>query len=353
MKKALEKVYEHYRKHYINDQITERIKNKVLDEMENGNPTQFKKQRPSFAKKLSYASAFCVVVIGLFIGTAFFSPAMAEVASKIPFLSKVFEQKPINEVVRESLMEKGYKVSGVGYSVPGKIYHVTVDGPGDYYNQVKKEIEKITDEVITSRGYDDFKVEVGQEQRIEHKDDPRNRDGELLFDVVNEIVPKLQHQGYKIHNYGSGYTDPDGKMMIITLYIEDTEKRTAEIEQAVLEGIQKLDIKNEVTVKFNKFNVLKREIENKWASKVLPVIGEGMLGKKEYKTKGIGYSYKKGIMNIYITTKLDKSDSEAPELANKIETEIQEFLQSDDLKDIVADTPYKIVVRDKGGKDIN
>ncbi|WP_409273350.1 DUF4030 domain-containing protein [Neobacillus sp. SCS-31] len=353
MEKELKKVYEHYRKHYINDQITTRIQNKVHQEMENNNISQLKKQRPIFVKKLFYTSAFCVVVIGLFIGSAFFSPAMAEVASKIPFLSKIFEQKPINEMVRERLIENGYKISGVGYSVPGKIYHVTVEGPEDYYKQVNKEIKKITEDVIASSGYDDFKVEVGLEQKIEHKDDPRNRDGEMLFKTVSEIVPKLQKQGYKIHTYGSGYADPDAKVMRITLDIEDTEKRTDEIEQAILEGIHELGLKNEVTVNFHKFNVLKRETENKWASKVLPVIGEGMLGKKEYKTKGIGYSFKKGIMNIYITTKIDKSDSEAPELASKIEAEIHEFLQSDDLKDIVADTPYKIVVRDKEGKDIN
>ncbi|RDU36649.1 hypothetical protein DRW41_11355 [Neobacillus piezotolerans] len=353
MEKELKNVYEHYRKHYINDQITTRIQNKVHQEIENDNMSQFKKQRPGFVKKLSYASAFCVVVIGLFIGSAFFSPAMAEVASIIPFLSKIFEQKPISEMVRDSLMDKGYKVSGVGYSVHGKIFHVTVDGPEDYYNQVNGEIKKITEEVIASSGYDDFKVEVGQERRIEHKDDPRNRDVELVLDVVNEIVPKLQQQGYKIHTYGSGYPGPDAKMISVHLDIEDTEKRSDDIERAILEGIQKLDIKKEVTVKFYKFNVLKREIENKWASKVLPVIGEGLLGKKEYKTKGFGYSYKKGIMNIYISTKIEKSDSEAPELASKIETEIREFLQSEDLKDIVADTPYKIIVRDKGGKDIN
>jgi non-homologous end joining protein Ku len=58
-------------------------------------------------------------------------------------------------------------------------------------------------------------------------------------------------------------------------------------------------------------------------------------------------------MNIVITTTIDDSDNAAPELANKIEIAIDEFLQSDDLREIVGDTPYHVIVKDKDSKDIN
>lgn len=358
MERELKKIHEHYRKNYFNEEIADRIKGKVHHDIRNADMIQLeKKQRHSIAKRISYVTAACLVLFGLFIGSAFVSPAIAEVASKIPFLNKIFEQKPIHEVLMEKLKDKGYDISGAGYSVQGKTYHVTVKGSEEYYNQVKAEIKKITEDVISSRGYDDFKVEVGKERTIEPGVDPANdpkyRDSELAFDVLKEVVPKLQQQGYKIHTYGGGYTAPNAKVIRLDLDIEDTEKRTDEIEKAILEGIKKQDIKKEVTIKFHPFNVQKREIENRWTSDVLPVIWEGMLSKKEYKTKGVGYSYKKGTFNILITTTMDKSDSEAPELADKIEIVIHEFLQSEDLKDIVGDTPYKIVVRDKDGKDIN
>jgi Protein of unknown function (DUF4030)/Domain of unknown function (DUF4179) len=355
VEKEIKKVNEYYRNNYFSEGIADRIKDRVHHDINRGEIIQSKiKQRHSILKKISYISAACLVLFGLFIGSAFVSPAMAAVVSQIPFLNKIFEQKPIYEELREKLVDKGYNISEVGYSVPEKTYHVTVKGSEKYYNQVKEEINKITEEVISSRGYDDFKVKVGQGRKIEDPaNDPKYRDTELAIDVLNKVVPKLQQQGYKIQTYGSGYTGPDAKVIRVDLHIEDTEMRRDEIEKAILEGIKKRDITKEVTIKFHPFNVQERKIENKWTSDVLPVIWEGMLSKKEYKTKGVGYSYRKGTMYILITTTVDKSDSEAPKLANQIEMEIREFIQSDDLKNIVGDTPYTIVIRDKEEKDIN
>lgn len=357
MEDEFKKIQQHYRKNYYSEEIADRIKDSVHQNIKNADPLQpEKKQRHSIAKKISYVTAACIVLFGLFIGSAFVSPVMAELASKIPFLNKIFEQDPIYEVLAEELKNKGYDISGAGYSVHDKTYLVTVMGSEEYYNQVKDEIKKITEDVVSSRGYNDFKVEVDKEQIMESDIDPANdpkyRDSKLVLDVLKEVVPKLQQQGYKIHpGYGVGYQSPDAKDITVDLDIEDTEKRTDEIERAILEGIKKQEI--EVTIQFHPFNVQKREIENKWTSDVLPVIWEGMLSKKEYKTKGVGYSFKKDTMNIFITTTIDRSDNEASELANKIKIAIHEFLQSDDLKDIVGDTPYNVVVRDKDSKEIN
>lgn len=357
MEKELNNVKDHYSKNYFSEEIAERIKTRVHQDIKNADMIHpEKKRRHSLPVKISYVTAACLVLFGLFIGSAFVSPVMAEVASKIPFLNKIFEQQPIDEEIREKLEDNGYKISGTGYSVQEKTYSVTVKGSDEYYNQVKDEVKKITEDVISSRGYDDYKVKVGQPREVDPAEDPANdpkyHDSELAFDVLTKVVPKLQEQGYKIQSFGGGYTGPDAKEIRLDLDIEDTEIRKDEIERAIMEEINKTDIKKEVTIKFHPFNVQEKEIEGKWLDKILPVIWEGMLSKKEYKTKGVGYSFKKGTMNIYITTTVDKADNDAAELANKIEIAIHEFLKSDELKDLVADTPYKIVVMDKDGKDI-
>lgn len=359
MKDKLKKIHEHYRENYYSEEIADRIKDGVQQNIKNADKIQpGKKQRLNIAKKLLYVTAACIVLFGLFIGSAFISPVMAEVASKIPFLNKIFEQEPIYKNLLEELRDKGYDIGAGGYSVRDKTYFVEVRGSEEYYNQVREEVKEITKDIISSRGYNDFTVEVDKEKIMESDSDPANdpkyRESELVFDVLNEVVPRLQQKGYKIEpNYSVGYTGPDAKDITVDLDIEDTEKRTDEIEGAIHEGIKKQNIEKEVTIQFHPFNVQEREIENKWTTDVLPVIWEGMLSRKEYKTKGVGYSYKKGTMNIFITTTIDKSDNEAPEIAKKIEIAIHEFLQSDDLKDIVDDTPYKVVVRDKDSKDIN
>ncbi|MDN4494672.1 DUF4030 domain-containing protein [Ureibacillus aquaedulcis] len=360
MEKELKKLNEYYRENNFNDEIADQIKNKVHQNLDKVDILLLpeKKRSYSIVKRIVQIAAACLVLFGLILGTAFISPAMAEVASKIPFLNMIFTQKPISHLIMEELEEQNYEIAGSGYSVQDKTFDVTVRGSEEYFNQVKGEIEKVTKELISSRGYDDFKVEVERERIIEHNadydNDRRVRDADLVMEVLGEIVPKLQQQGYKIPTaYGVGYASPDSQEITVTLDIEDKETRTDEIEDAILEEVKKQGIQEEIKVEFHSFNVEAREIEMQWSSEVLPVIFEGMLNKKEYKTKGVGYSYKKGTMNIFITTKVDKTDKEAPELANKIENAIEEFLQSDDLKDIVGDKPYKVVVRDKHSEDIN
>ncbi|QCR30818.1 hypothetical protein C1N55_00820 [Lysinibacillus sp. SGAir0095] len=356
--KEFKKLREYYRENYFNEQVSKRIKDKVHQGIKNKEMVPLEKKRSySITKKLAYSATAFIVLLGLFLGSAFISPTMAEVVSKIPFLNMIFDQKPISQAIMEELEEQGYEITGSGYSVQDKTFFVTVSGSDEYYNQVEGEIEKVTEELISSRGYDDFSVEVEKERTTEPnvnvENNPKYQNGDLVMESLKEVVPKLQQQGYKIQDsYGVFYPSPDSQEIHVTLDIEDTETRTDEIENAILEEIKKLEIQTEVIVKINSINRQEKETEMQWSMNVLPVIFEGMLNKKEYKTKGVGYSYKKGTMNIYITTKVEKSDNEASDLAKKIEKAIQEFLQSDDLKGIVGDTPYKIIVRDKDGKDI-
>ena len=358
MDKELKKIHEHYRDNYFNEEIADQIKDKVHQELKNADAiSPIKMRNYSIAKRISYSAAACILLFGLFLGSAFISPAMAEVASKIPFLNMIFDQKPINQVISEELEERGYEVDGVGYSVRKKTFHATVIGSEEYYNEVNGEIEKIIKEIVSSRGYDDFKVTLEKEKidPIMIENDANNLIREQVNEIVmEELVPKLIEQGYKIQtNYlivdGSPAANSDA--ITIDLTIADTETRKIEIENAMIEEVKKQGIQEEVKVKFHTIDVQAKETEMQWSTEVLPVIFEGMLNKKEYKTKGVGYSFKKGTMNIHITTKVEKSDKEAAALGKKIENAIQDFLQSEDLKDIVGDTPYKIVVRDKHDKE--
>lgn len=358
MDREFKKVRKHYREHYFSEELADQIKARVHQSIKTKGINQpVKKRRYSIDRKVSYVIATFIILFGLLIGSALVSPTMAEVASKIPFLNKIFDQKPIHEVIREELEDRGYDVDGTGYNVQDKTYFVSVSGSEDYYNQVKADIKNMTEDVISSRGYNDFKVEVVKERiiqdDIDSTHDPKYRDSQLVMNVLTDVVPKLQEQGYKIHNYGVAYASPDSVDIKLDVDIEDTEKRTDEIEKLMLESIEKQDINRGVSVNFHPFNVKEREIEGKWTSEVLPVIWEGMLSKKEYKTKGVGYSYEKGTMNIFITTSINQSDDEGPELANKIEEAIDTFLHSDDLKGIVGDTPYNIIVRDKMDEVVN
>jgi hypothetical protein len=355
MEKELKKANEHYRKNYFNEEIGDRIKQNVRQQINESEKviTLYnveKKRKWSVGKKFAVGCASCVALFGLFLGSAFVSPAMAEVASTIPFLNGIFHSKPVDQVLFEELKNKGYKIQGIGYTVKDKKYYVSLDGSEEYVNKVKNDVEKIINDVISSRGYDDYTVEVTAAPKpVAAQEGPREKLSEAAMKAIEEVSAKLKQQNYSIETYGVGFVSQDSDDMVVDVTIADTEKRTDDIKKAVEDALQAKNIK--VTeVKFHTVNLKEQAIEREWTSKVLPVIWEGLGNKKEYKTRGFSYSFKDGKFTIVIRTSADGSD--VTEVAKKINAALKDYLNSDDLKSIVNNQPYEVVVEDKNGNKV-
>ncbi|MGE7186226.1 DUF4030 domain-containing protein [Peribacillus sp. NPDC006672] len=118
----------------------------------------------SLRKRIIFLSGVAVLFLGLFISSAFVSPAMAKVISNIPYLGSIFQSEPIGNLTFDELEEKGYKISGTGISYkPKKEVDVRVEGSDDYFNEVKDDIEKTAQAILKSKGYDAYSVKVSKE----------------------------------------------------------------------------------------------------------------------------------------------------------------------------------------------
>ncbi|TYR73704.1 DUF4030 domain-containing protein [Rossellomorea vietnamensis] len=303
-----------------------------------------RRKRWSTAKKAGLTTGAAAVLFCLFIASAFVSPTMAEFASKLPFLNQVFESKPIHEVVSEKLSEE-YDVDGIGMSYsPKKEFYVTVIGSQEYYESVKDDIKEQVEEILASRGYDAFKVKISM---------PLNRGHEIDTESDSEFARKsdrlMQAMGEKLKEYEdtilSSYTSFKGKRLTAEIEISKTETRTAEIEQIIQEIANEQQL-GEVPVNFHKIDIKKREQEGRWQP-IISTISEGMMARKEYKVKGIGYSNHPSPMTVFVTLQVPASDSDAKELAERTEETVNEFIQSEDAKEAVKDDPYKIVIYSK------
>ncbi|MFS0667730.1 DUF4030 domain-containing protein [Peribacillus frigoritolerans] len=137
---------------------------------------------------------------------------------------------------------------------------------------------------------------------------------------------------------------------IVEVEIPDTEKRTDEIEQYVQNIIQ-LKTNDQYTVKFKKVNMKKREQEGRW-SDILDTVSEDLLGKKDYNVRMVGYSvHPEPEIQMFIT--LSRSDENAKAFAQQLEKNIDDFLQSEQMKSRVKNDPYHITIFDKDDKIIN
>lgn len=186
-------------------------------------------RKKPFQKKLLYTSLATCLLAALFIGSTFVSPAMAQVASKIPYLGKLFEPEPITDIIFDTLEKQNYKVSSVGTVYP--------DG-------------KIMDDIqrtLKAKGY--HLVTIG----------------------ITTHVDKDNHDSYSID-----------------LEIADTETRTDAIKKEAQQILKKYDQAN-TDITFTKVNGPKREQGGRWGT-IVTTIGDGLLSKKKYEVVGIGYS---------------------------------------------------------------
>ncbi|WP_449623038.1 DUF4030 domain-containing protein [Robertmurraya sp. Marseille-Q9965] len=329
------------------------LKNRIMTDMERLCPNEKPKnvflrtRKRGLAHKLIYSGIALLILFGLFIGSAFISPAMAEVASKIPYLNKIFHSEPINQTLLRELETKGYKISGLG----GNAGHISIfiDGTEAYFQNVHDEIEEIATDILKEKDYDGYKIEVSRQ--IDRPVPPPTEFELALEEALKESYDKLIELQFKIGSYGYQYSSPTSDEVVVELEIPSTEKRIEEIQKIISESlkIKKID---SYSLKINKVDFSQREKEAKW-DEIFPVIFEGLSAKKDYKVIGFAYSFHPAPLQIIIKTSINASDKDADEKVRLIEKTINEFLNSEEIQKKINGDPFEIIIRGKNKQRIN
>lgn len=330
------------KKRIINDieslEAKEKGKNHILS---------IRMKKRSIIRKLTYSGIALVILFGLFIGSAFISPAMAEVASKIPYLNKIFFSEPINQTIWRELEEKGYRISGVG----GNASHIfiSIDGSEEYFQDVREEVEEIAANILEAKEYDGYKIEV--ERQIDQVPEPISERDQTISKALEESYNHLMELQFNVLSHGYSYPAPNSDKVIVHIEIPNTEKRIEEIKEIFNESLKAKNI-DSYSIKINKIDLSQRKKEAKW-NEIFPVIIEGLTAKKEYKVTGFAYSFHPAPLQIIIKTSINDSDKNADEKVRIIEDTINEFLNSEEIQNKIAGEPYKIIIRGEDKERIN
>ena len=315
-----------------------------IDKLES--PERMKKNlNISLMRKITYCSATIIILIGLFIGSAFLSPAMAEMASKIPYLNLIFESKPLIDQISETLDKEGYKWDGMSVNPGEKEVSVGILGSDDYFNTVKSPVEELIRDILQSRKYDAYSVKVTKaETSMEptQEDEDRMSETIIIKDVVVEVLQKY------------GITSPDWpqiKNTELELQIPNTVTNIDEMKKEIVEILEEKEM-GAYSIKVNVFDPEKRERDARWDD-IRRTITEGLTAKKEYEVKTVGYSSKLNSITIAIDTNLALSESNKDEVVTKIEKSVQSFLNEEKIKNLIKNDQYEVLIYSKDGKVIN
>ncbi len=302
----------------------------------------------SVIRRLTYSGLALIILFCLFIGSAFISPAMAEVASKIPYLNKIFHSDSIDLIIWRELEEQGYHITGLGRNASH--ISVSIGGSEQYYQDVRKEVEEFIANILEEKEYDRYKIEVKREiDRV--PDTTISERDQAISNALTESYNHLIKSQFNVLSHGYSYPSPNSDKVIINLDIPNTEKRVEEIKKTINESLKAKNI-DYYPIKINKIDLAQREKEDKW-HKIFPVINEGLTAKKEYKVTGFAYSFHPAPLQIIIKTSINTSDKDADEKVNTIEETINEFLSSEEIQSKIGGEQYKIIIRGKDKQRIN
>nr|WP_295973698.1 DUF4030 domain-containing protein [uncultured Bacillus sp.] len=305
-------------------------------------------KRVSWIRKWVYFGIASTILFGLFIGAAFISPAMAGVASKIPYLSKILHSEPINQTIWRELEKKGYNI--VGLSGNASYISISINGSEQYFQDVHDEVEDITANILKENEYDGYKIEVKRQIERASNTMISERD-QTIEKAVEESYDRLIGLQYNVLSHGYSYPSPNSGKVIIHIDIPTTEKRVEEIKKILNESLKTKNI-DSYSIKINRIDLAQKEKEAKW-NEIFPAIIEGLTAKKEYKVTGFAYSFHPAPLQIIIKTSIKTSDKDADEKVRIIEETINEFLSSEEIQSKIGEEPYKIIIRGKDKQKIN
>ncbi|UYT88955.1 DUF4030 domain-containing protein [Priestia megaterium] len=309
-----------------------------------------RKKRLGLNKKISYLTGVAILFIALFVGSAFIFSPIGAIASKIPYLSAIFESKRLDELILSNLEDKGYKIGGVSVSNSlEKEVEVRVQGTTSYYNSVKKDIEQVVRDILDSKQYDNYSLNVSKEniKELQLTENEKN----TISTLKGQISDKLTQSNY---NFKSIEVAPWEKVIYINVKGSDTyyQNVKSDIEEITKNIMEDNNYKGYVVmVNKEQKSLIKKEDNDIIGSKIVPTISEGLSSKSKYNVTSV--SYKKDPLTFIIKTSNMSTDKNAKDLGIEIDNEIKSLLNSNEVASSIKDKKYEVIVYSKDNKKIN
>lgn len=337
-------------KQTLKKNILSDIEKLEFQEQKNKNPILLPTiKRGGLIRKLTYSGIALVILFSLLIGSAFISPAMAEVIAKIPYLNQVFHTEPVQQTIMEKLQNEDFKIDGI--DTTGKKIEIRVNGSEQYFQDVRKDVEEIALEILKSRNYNAYTVKAIRSNHTYEKPSPETlKQVEKAIKVDEALQQELAKYNYQDVTTQVGTMNNAGDLSI-HIGIPNTEKNPEKIKELARNVIEE-KTNQKYTVEFEKINLKVREQENRWLRILIPMF-DGLNSKKEYYFKNYSFSALPQPMTLYIETTMSSSNPNSKQLGKKIENTIVEFLESEEAKQIIKDDEYQITVYSKDKKKIN
>ena len=332
--------------------IPEDLNNRVILGMDNakrdmGNKHQNLKKKKKWGIKGSLLIAAAVLLLGISLSISNSSPALAQVVSKIPYLNSLLQSKSVIDLISAELDKEGFLVYGIDTIYkPKKEVRIRLADDEGYDNKAKKEVEKIAEQILKSKGYNAYSINVGifvrEEEYTLSKEE--KKDIEVL---ENGLLEEFNEKNYKFTSLSVNPVDRK-----ISVNIGKSREYYEEIRDKVeLTAIDILKSRDYTGYDIEITNVIVKVQQSGKSALIEPSLSDALLSKKEYKVTGI--SFTDNPLKFYIRTSIMSNDSNAKKEGEKLNVMINEFFETPEIEQILDNDPYEVIIYSKDKKRIN
>jgi hypothetical protein len=316
-------------------------------------------QRKKPKQKLVLTGLAAAAIFLLFIGSAYFSPTMAKVAAKIPYFSLFIQQEEyknaLHDVVFEAMKgEKFNDLRNLKVSIPKREMTFWFGGTKAEVKEIEEDLIPLVNTALKEKNFGSYKIEVIRDKTVY---DPIPEDSPEVEKYIKDsaeleknIIAQLEKHNYDMPFPVQARINEIEKYIYVA--IPKTETRITELEDLLRTTTKpygddfKLDIR--------KIDMAAREQEKRWEEAgIIHIIVGGLMENEEFKVTGFSYSFHPLPLQIKVKTSVKSTHSSAKELADKIEQEIETFIQTDELTKNVRNDPYELIILGKDKEQIN
>lgn len=334
-----------------NKTITAEAESQVEDDWNTFHRNSRKQRSWIIKKRMAILSLSAAAAMGLFISTAFVSPAVAQVASHIPYLNLIFENKlqvkTLENEIHQAIMDQDFKNIALHVNRKEKYIEAMVFNTEEYYNEMKKPITDMISGVLKARNEDEYEIRVAnnpeaaeQWSKVDEKSIEIDKKIAEIEKTVYEVLGKYK---YDSPRHTSGIS-----LERVNLELPITEPNIKNIQLEIKEMIKERELGN-LKVKVYTYDPSLEERGGKFI-KIFDSIATGLKAKSEFQIDSVGFSNnKKEHFYISIQLVLPSTDPDVDEVVKAIEKTVQVFLQSDEAIKSIQDEKYQVVIlsRDK------
>ncbi|RZT15521.1 hypothetical protein [Fictibacillus sp. BK138] len=299
---------------------------------------EISKKRSIKKSALLYSSA-AMVAFSMFVGSAFYFPTVAKMATYIPYFGVVFDSRGIGDILWDEFLDNDFQVNSIGKRTSERTIDVYIGGTEDFFSKTKDDVIRTGNRILSMKGYDSYSLKVVHDTRnpahVDTKEQKEKRN------LANDVKDMLKDKGYLVW---STFITTEEDSNLLRIVIPTTEHRENEINSAVHSYLRNKDESDfKIIVDQTTFNA------DSFDSRIDEILSVN----KEIKYSGLGYSEKSGKLVLFVKTSINSTDPSAPEVAKNIKRTVKEILSSKEIGPYISKPFDEIIVRSKDGETIN